>query len=349
MVVCSLMLLLSCNRREQFAFDDIVYVSDFPMEIEPESYENIGIETIGSHGLKVLDDYILISCHDTMGCLSVYSKDIECRYPPFLRIGRGPGEVLYQPFVSWLDFDVQDGTYNVGLFDYKGNYLVYDLVESLKLGYGTWDVVADSLSLASGARYFKIAGDTLLCRRWNVDATGFERFMLSGHKKEYFNRAMVKLNSVNVSDANLLATSIVVNQDKQMIVEFGSLMNVIHLYSYDNDFQRTLVIGESITDVNELEREDGYERRKMFYDAKVYESFFAGLHIGCTIEELDKGAFGPPVIYLFKWNGTPLAKIKLPVRALYFDIDVKQRELYVIDYDTEKVIKFPMEHSLVFD
>ena len=82
---------------------------------------------------------------------------------------------------------------------------------------------------------------------------------------------------------------------------------------------------------------------KAYYEAKAFRGFFVGLYLGTAIRELDEGS---DELHFFSWDGEPLASISLPVRALFFDIDLEDGQLYVVSSDTEEILRYDVSHII---
>ena len=201
----------------------------------------------------------------------------------------------------------------------------------------------DSLSIASGARYFEIDDGRLVCRRKNSSNTGYERFIINDKGEKFTNRAMEYLNSFSSSESNLLATLFLVSPDRRTVAELGSRLNVIQLYSVANDFSCTIAVGDRLQNLKSLEAISPEDMPKTYYDAKSYKDFFAALNLNTTIKDLDLGHPVSSELQIFSWAGDPVASIPLPVSALYFDIDVDENQLYVVDAATEKILRYDID------
>lgn len=342
--------LSSCSRNDYFAFDNVIYADRFQQEYSVSNAEVLEIDAIGINGIKVFDDFLLVSSSDSSGCMSAFGADGQRISLPFLKTGRGPGEVLYRPFISWMDFNSNsDDRIVAGLFDFKGNYIEYDVTRTLETAKPVWRCVVDSLSLSSGARYFRIDDEHLLCRRRNEYDSGYERYIESKSEGCYSNPAMEHLNSVTSSEINLLSTHFLVNHEKSMVAELGSRLNSVNLYSLESDFKTTIALGRSLVNIRDEEMKSQEEMSKVYYDAKAYKDFFVGLYLGTPLRELDEGSFPAPKLHFFGWDGSPMADISLPVRALFFDIDIIDNELYIVEYETERILKYDISDILNSD
>ncbi len=59
-------------------------------------------------------------------------------------------------------------------------------------------------------------------------------------------------------------------------------------------------------------------------------------------DDFEQGFCSPPSIHLFSWMGEPLAEIKLPVNALLFDIDMENNVIFVVESDSEIILRYDL-------
>ncbi|MCQ2160265.1 MAG: hypothetical protein MJY97_04160 [Bacteroidales bacterium] len=326
---------VSCSGiSDAFVLDENVLIDSFPATVQVKEPDIVPINVVGVQGIKLVENYILLSVRDSIGCLIPYTKDGSALSSPLLKIGRGPGEVLYQPFMSWIC--IQGG--EAGLYDWKGNYLIIDLDASVESDALVWNYMFENLPMEQGSRYYFIAeGQSLLCRRIKSDNSGYERCIIGNQIST--NHSIDILNNFSAVDANILSTEIVLD-GKGRVAEFGSRMNVVHFYSLFGNDSKTAIIGKKKESIQKMGMIDETEMRKIYYDAKPFDSFVAGLYLGATFDELDRGMLPFAEVHLFSWNGAPIAKITLPEPALYFDIDIEERQLYVVNYHTEELHRY---------
>ena len=313
-------ILTSCERKAYFAFDDVIYVHDFPNEYELGDADTLDVDLIGIRGVKSFGDYLLVSCSEPKGCLSTVSLEDKPKVTnSFLMIGSGPGEVLYRPYISWMSFYEKDGRREGGVYDYTGSFLELDISQdSLSNAYR---YLSRSLPTVSGSRYFYVSPNRFLCRRSKGDGSGFERFLVDSLGRECHIASMDYLNEISSSEQNLLSSSIVIDDKSGTVAEASSYLNVIHLYSLDASRK-------------------GFAKTRTYYDVHPYKGFFAALYVGAKMEDFEQGICPHPSIHLFSWTGEPLAKIQLPVNALLFDIDAENSTIYVVEMVSEKILRY---------
>ncbi len=346
-LVCTVgFMIASCDQPRCFAFRDVVNVSEFPATYTLGAPESLPVDAIGIQGIHVFNDIILLSCADPRGCLAAFDKDGNQISEPFLRTGRGPGEVLFRPYMSWLSFSEDRGNKDCGLYDFKGNYLEYDIAGALSREPVPYECLADSLPTAAGARYFLVTDSSLICRSVNGTDDGYQRYLVDFDGKEQVTDAMSLLNAFRSEDKNVLATIFAVNREKGIVAELGSRLSVIQLYSLSGDFCRTVAVGSGLEDKDKIGAVEQEDMPKTYYEAKAFRDFFVGLYLGTTVRELDEGEYAPPELHFFSWDGTPLLSISLPVQALFFDIDLEDGKLYIVDGNTEKISRYDVSHII---
>lgn len=345
-IFVSIVILVSCGGSgEWFSFDEVCFVNGFPSTYAVESPETLDVAAIGIQGIRVLEDMIIISSADSSGCLSAFTKDGERISGPFLNRGRGPGEVLFQPFMSWINICYDDRhSVKADTYDYKGNYLEYNVTEILGSGRLSYTCLADSLPSGGGARYVR-AGDSLLVRRCvKADGDGFERTIVTLEGEEACPAPMQYLNAFSSSDKNVLSTNILCNPGNGIIAELGSRLSVVHVYSLSDDMARTVLLKKE--EIGQTARMDEEEMPKAYFEGRSYEDFFVGLYIGSSMGSFDEGTYNLPCLHFFDWDGNPLASLNLPVRSLYFDIDVHEKKLYVVEDRSEMLLKYDIADFL---
>ena len=334
----------SCGHKDYFAFDDVFYVRDFPNKYVLGKADTLDVDLIGIHGVKSFGDYLLVSCSEPKGCLSTVTLGKETKVTnTFLMIGSGPGEVLYRPYISWMSFYEKDGRCEAGVYDYAGSFIELDVSQdSLSNAYR---YLSRSLSTRSGSRYFHVSPNRFLCRRSKTDGSGFERLLVDSLGREYHIASMDFLNEISSSEQNLLSSSIVIDDKSGIVAEVSSYLDVVQLYSLDTSrkgFAKTLALGGKLQNIRDVERQGLDLTPRAYYDVHPYKDFFAALYVGAKMDDFEQGLCSPPSIHLFSWTGEPLAEIKLPVNALLFDIDIDNNVIFVVESDSEKILRYDM-------
>lgn len=334
----------SCGHKDYFAFDDVIYVRDFPNNYVLGKADTLDVELMGIHGVKSFGDYLLVSCADPKGCLSTVTLGKETQVTnTFLMIGSGPGEVLYRPYISWMSFYENDVGCEAGVYDYAGSFIELDVSQdSLSNAYR---YLSRSLSTRSGSRYFHVSPNRFLCRRSKTDGRGFERLLVDSLGREYHMASMDFLNEISSSEQNLLSSSFAIDDKSGIVAEVSSYLDVVQLYSLDTlrkGFAKTLAIGGKLQNIRDVEGQGLDLTPRAYYDVHPYKDFFAALYVGAKMDDFEQGLCSPPSIHLFSWAGEPLAEIKLPVNALLFDIDIENNVIFVVESSSEKILRYDL-------
>lgn len=336
-----LFVVASCGQKDYFAFSDVEYVKEFPQECELCDADTLDLDLMGVQGLKCFGDYLLVSCAEKKGCLSTVSLIGTPKVTnTFLMIGSGPGEVLYPPFISWMSFYKNGNKQKAGVYGYTGSFLELGISQdSLS---NSFSYLSRHLSTKSGSRYFYVSPNRFLCRRSKTDGSGFERVLVDSLGRETHLPSMDFLNAISASEHNLLSSSFSIDEKGETVAELSSYFNAVHLYSLNGKSAKTVVVGNKLQNIREVESAGIETTPRTYYDVHPYPNFFAALYVGATMDDFDEGKCEPPMIHLFNWSGKPIAKIQLPVNALLFDIDTKNNAVFVVDNDSEKILRFDL-------
>lgn len=242
-----------------------------------------------------------------------------------------------------MSFYEKDGGCKAGVYDYAGSFIELDVSQdSLSNAYR---YLSRSLSTRSGSRYFYVSPNCFLCRRSKADGSGFERLLVDSLGRECHTASMDYLNEISSSEQNLLSSSFVIDDERRTVAEVSSYFNVIQLYSFDatsKGFAKTLALGERLQSIGDIERQGVDLTPRAYYDVHPYKDFFAALYVGAKMDDFEQGVCSPPSIHLFSWTGEPLVEIKLPVKALLFDIDTENNAIFVVESYSEKILRYDM-------
>ena len=100
----------------------------------------------------VKDSLLIVSNNDNAGRVTVLSLDGTTVYGKFLRVGRGPGEIVSFNGVSDVQFiHKENGHLTASWTDYAGNLMEWDVTASLESG--QTEVTSRSLELQDSIRH----------------------------------------------------------------------------------------------------------------------------------------------------------------------------------------------------
>lgn len=335
-----LIVISGCGHAPKWSFESSIKVKGYPIEMSVEDAVMVPINAVGIRGIKCIGDNLLVTAADTSGCMSVVSKEGALISRPFLKTGSGPGEVLYPPYISWIKFVIDENGHNLALFyDNKGKVLKVDINESVSKGIAQVDCLIDSLDAMAGSRYYPLNPSTIFYLTENKSRDGYQRSIVPDNSVDCDNSPMEVLDGFTSKYKNNLSTLIMADPSGSMVVEAGSRIDAIHLYSLDGSFNRTIYSGN-------IRITDSESSVKCYYDVKAFKDYFAALYLGISIDDLDEGNYNSVEIRIFDWKGNPLARVLVPAKGRYFDIDTHAGCLYVADEDFDGILCYDIAEIL---
>ena len=120
----------------------------------------------------------------------------------------------------------------------------------------------------------------------------------------------------------------------------------MNLYSIEDSFAVTICMDKELSNINEIIKQNKAERLYTFANVQVYDSFWGVVYIGEEEKTYQLSRKKKPAIYLFDWEGKPLAEIKLDRHITSFDIDFNHGELYTLDVHTDEFLKYDIRNLL---
>ena len=104
--------------ENSLAFEDVVYVEDeYPVTWELVQGDTLNLPVLGVSDFVIKDSLLIVSNNDNAGRVTVLSVDGRTVYGKFLRMGRGPGEIVSFNGVSSVQFSPQGERASYGILD----------------------------------------------------------------------------------------------------------------------------------------------------------------------------------------------------------------------------------------
>ena len=118
--------------ENSLAFEDVVYVEDeYPVTWELVQGDTLNLPVLGVSDFVIKDSLLIVSNNDNAGRVTILSVDGRTVYGKFLRMGRGPGEIVSFNGVSSVQFSYkEDGHLTACWTDYAGNLMEWDVTAS---------------------------------------------------------------------------------------------------------------------------------------------------------------------------------------------------------------------------
>lgn len=328
--------------------DQIVYVKEFPQTFTLSGETVPDIDIIGIQDIQICDTMIIFSGKGQENLWACYSLPRYDYLGSLLTKGNGPNEFIQAPWVSSATFFNERDELHAGIYDFqRGRVFNANITQTLKTGKLDMHLMRDSLPpflfnffIIDSARYF--------CKEANHQQTQQTRYLIE-RDKQLHPAVFDSLNCVKLEemqDINILSTITKFNPARNIVVEMPVGLNYLNMYSLDGTFTRTLCVGNKVDDIEDIQDKKRWERIYTFGDIRAFPNFWGVFYIGEDEKTYETGRKKLPCIYLFDWEGKPLAELKLQHFITTFDIDLRNRTLYTFDLEDEVLHKYDISEIL---
>ena len=315
--------------ENSLAFEDVVYVEDeYPVTWELVQGDTLNLPVLGVSDFVIKDSLLIVSNNDNAGRVTVLSVDGRTVYGKFLRMGRGPGEIVSFNGVSSVQFSYkEDGHLTACWTDYAGNLMEWDVTASIENG--RTELASRSLELQDSPWLLSavpLDGQEYLIVHAGADRSSINRFILSSDGERRTTPPLDRLNSAAVKAEPESGSS-----SRGLIVEAERTLNTMNIFSADGTYARTVcTYGDRVDDVSSVEH--GNDAR-LALRPKTYPDFISVLH---WFREPEVKQY----VRLFSYEGEPLAEIPLPKGGIFYDMDISGGCLYVLISGQELLIRY---------
>ena len=348
--------------ENSLAFEDVVYVEDgYPVTWELGYGDTLDLPVLGVSDFVVKDSLLIVSNNDNAGRVTVLSLDGRTVYGKFLRVGRGPGEIVSFNGVSDVQFiHKENGHLTAYWTDYAGNLIEWDVTASLESG--QTEVTSKSLDLQDSPLLLDavpLDGQEYLIVHAGADRNSINRFILTSDGERRTITPLDRLNSATVKEElesgsgsvigsgnmvafsvpgfNLINGSYAYDSSRGLIVEAERTLNTMNIFSADGTYARTVCIyGDKVDDVSSVEYDRG---ARLTLRPKAYPDCISVLH---WLREPEVKQY----VRLFSYEGEPLAEIPLPKGGIFYDMDIPGGCLYVLISGQELLIRYDVSGLL---
>ncbi len=325
-------------------FDSISYVYDFPKTLFIAEGQQVGEEIIGLLNFAIEGDLLITSVRGNKDLLQVSRLPDMQPYGNFLSIGQGPKEVSSTLSANDLRFEFTEMDTSALIYDFqRGRLLRLDMDESVRLRRDSVRAVDENVSpflfdflVLDSAFYFVRKPenrDQALNRSLDSAGVSTTRDVL-----EQLNQSQIS-NSLNIA---VIASMTQVQPGKETIVEMYFQLNYFNLYALDGSLKKTICLESQPDNLRAVEALEPMDRKYRFSDLRVFEDYFALLHLNEVESDFATERKSKPEILFFDWEGKPLAKIVSEDFFTSFDIDETHQVLYTFDLETDVFLKYPL-------
>lgn len=341
--------------ENSLSFDDVVYVEDnCPPVIELAGGDTLSIPVLGVNDFVIEDSLLIVSNRDNSGRVTVLEMDGTV-LGRFLRTGRGPGEIVDFPGVSFVHFSTaENGHLEATWSNYTGEVTVWDVTASLQSGQSA--LVSRNLNLEDSPWLLDVLplpdGECLIILAGS-DRNSIKRCVLSldGNTKvtsplERLNKAIVKKDTQSgtgmvagsgemvaftVPGFNHISGNYAYEPVRGLVIEAEKTRNTINIFSPDGGYARTVcTYGDSPDDISSIDGNTVDECMTM--RPKAYQDFFTALHWNMKAKEKR--------IRIYSYEGQALAEIPVPAGVSGYGFDPENGYLYLLDTDNECLVRY---------
>lgn len=354
LVLFILSVLIRCSQSPTpsspnfMVFDNVEYVTEFPKSFNLSNKTVPDIDVIGITNFTVYDSNIIFSTKRKDSLWFVFSLPDYYYRGSFLSNGNGPFEFVQSPRVNAGKLFKENEELFVGIYDFqKGRVFKLNIDRTLNEKKLTISVLNDSLP-AFLFNFMIIENDKYFCKEVNNNHTQQIRYILENNKRTT-PVVLEKLNQASINegeDINILSTMTNMNYDNGIIVEMPIGLNYINMYSLDGDFSKTVCISDKLDNIEKIQNKDRWDRIYTFADLRIFENFWGVIQIDEEEKTYQMGRKKLPKIYIFDWQGKPLAELKLDHFITSFDIDLKNGVLYTFDVHSDELYKYDINKIL---
>jgi tRNA-binding EMAP/Myf-like protein len=331
-------------------FDSIEYVTKFPHTYILDNSDDVNTDIIGYFDFRIVDSLFIFATTDTDGLWSFVSLSDKTNMGQFLKRGQGPNEFLFFPSVQVsTNFFKDNGNLYAAIYDsQKGKLYKMNIDKTIKHGELDISIMKDSLPQFL-FNLVMIDTTEFLCKAINNGATQQLRYLMRNQTKdsspnlEKLNRATIKKGA----DVNIISTMTKYSKENDMVVEMPVMLNYLNFYSIDKNVGKTICIGDKLNNIEIIQNTHFPEIVETFYDLRFYKNFWGVVLVNenkLSLEKAERKKF--PAIFLFNWQGEPVAELKLDRHLTAFDIDLKQGFLYGLDAIEETFFKYDIRDIL---
>ena len=312
-------------------------------------------------GRKVPENSLAFADVVYAGRVTVLSLDGGTVYGKFLRMGRGPGEIVSFNGVSSVQFSYkEDGHLTACWTDYAGNLMEWDVTASIENG--RTELASRSLELQDSPWLLSVVpldGQEYLIVHAGADRSSINRFILTSDGERRTTPPLDRLNSATVKAEpesgsgsvvgsgnmvpfsvpgfNLISGSYAYDSSRSLIVEAERTLNTMNIFSVDGTCARTVcTYGDRVDDISSVEYDSD---ARLALRPKAYPDFISVLH---WLREPEVKQY----VRLFSYEGEPLAEIPLPEGGIFFDMDIPGGCLYVLISGQELLIRYDVSGLL---
>lgn len=346
-LICISILAISCNDGNKVIhLRDIEFIDNFPIESELAETQPTYQDWVGVQRMKGYDSIALVFPHGTKYLLQLNSlksgKDlIKC-----LPIGGGPEEASYPPTFERMYIENGDAKAFL-LSQNRQEAYILNLSQSAKTGEPS---ILKKL-LTPKSKFVKnlipLNNSDTLAIYMDLEKGEFYREIISSNGKPTKIELDFNYKFSPNENHNLLGFVPIIAMNDSVVIETGSKLNQINIYSiYNESIRKTICVGNKLDNIKSIGRKTRKNIPRAYGSGITWGNKIILLYHG--LKECDyRSNKGNSEIQIFDTYFKPIARIKLPLIANSIHIDSKGI-LWALNYlgETESIYKFDISEFL---
>lgn len=352
-------ILTGCSSKKQ-SVGNTTFLESFPKSFVCDNKEVLPITLLEPHSIVVSDSLIILLQNHEKKLIKVYNRFDFTFMGEMLTKGRGPNEISSVGLGGFWQWDVSEGKAKIFIRSYPYQWMWLDVKKSLDSNKTVFSKVYDfnannkkrERSVATGA-VFDLNGDSLLMTI-NPDDYGITVKNLSQLKymnlkptrdpNPYFvfYNFRTEISSDSIVQQNFIRTdnflpliytgSSAISPDLRYVNKAYFYMNMIDFYDLKTKSKKTIMFSPDANDyVKAMKKPTRY-----FNNSSSTKDYLFVL----TNTGRGQGNATGSILYVFKWDGTPVCEISFKEKFMCFFVDQNAGELFAIDQNDDSIIKY---------
>lgn len=332
--------------KEYMALENVKYINDIPTSYTLKAAEGkvLNLPIVHIEDFAISDSLFIASTGKDDGLIDILNLKDQTVRCSILRKRNARYEFMYSIGIT-LEVSLMhrdDTLYAYICNSPIGKLYKVNINKCLESSHTDITEVFEECKLPRDAFWTRMLNDTLLVTRSLEDMqTAQIRKLMNAKGDVVPSPVMDTLNRFKIpakENFNIMSTLIAVSPDSPVCVEAPLGMNYINVYNPLESTGYTLCIGKKMDKLSDILRTERKDRRYMFADARSYHFGFAVLVFDIDEMTFQMNKKFTPSILLFDWQGNSLGKIDSDFKFNNFDIDERNRNLYVLNEDNLPVV-----------
>ncbi|MGM9735828.1 MAG: hypothetical protein ACI3ZL_05395 [Candidatus Cryptobacteroides sp.] len=315
------------------AFQDYTVVAESPISIQLEAARKVKDVPMAVIDCKIIDSLCLFSLKDPeQGYFVICKPDFKpVRYA--VKKGNAPNELITYQYFNDLSFRHESDSLIAYIKNTKKQICRWNITATLNTGDCVFERISPAIKSAFSVRYLY---DSLAFvirphnNRRGIDRLLFNngRYTVPDHFKELSRHEVDKDDGKSF---NVLSMITAYNLGHDLIVEAGTVENIINIYSLDGTFKKSVQWGTS----REFDVLDSSSWPMAYEHLDAYDQFIAALYLDDTERGHYKDGCILPSIRILDWSGNPLIELKLQYPATNFEFDFAKKRILTLNAEDE--------------